>query len=124
MARLSTRDKEEPLILVGAVVLGVLVQRLIGHEIPGLIYATEIGVFFVILAVMMPVEIRAVGRAFAKVRPTAVVLLVNFVLIPVFSWLMVNIILKGHPDFQAAPMITTDKGAEDMNERTANIQST
>lgn len=107
MPRLSTRDKEKPLILVAAVVLGVILQRLIGHEIPGLIYATEIGVFLVILAVMTPVEIRDVGRAFTKVRPTAAVLLVNFVLIPAFSWLMVNIILKGHPDFQAGAILYT-----------------
>lgn len=81
MARLSTKDKEKPFILIGAVVAGIIFQRVIGKELPWLIYLTKIGVFFVILAVMLPVEIKDVGKAFKKVKPTAIVLFVNFLFI-------------------------------------------
>ncbi|GER94719.1 hypothetical protein A45J_2483 [hot springs metagenome] len=93
MARLSTKDKEKPFILIGAVILGIIIQRIIGREIPQLIYLTEIGVFFVIFAVMLPVEIKDVGKAFKKIKPTAIVLFVNFIFIPAFAWTMGWLIL-------------------------------
>ncbi|MFN3740067.1 MAG: arsenic resistance protein [Thermodesulfovibrionales bacterium] len=107
MARLSTKDKEKPFILIGAVILGIIIQRLIGKEIPQLIYLTEIGVFFVIFAVMLPVEIKDVGRAFKKIKPTAIVLFVNFIFIPAFSWTMGWLILKNYPDFWAGAILYT-----------------
>lgn len=107
MTRLSTKDKEKPFILIGAVILGILIQRLVGKEIPELIYLTEIGVFFVIFAVMLPVEIKDVGRAFLKVKPTVIALLVNFIFIPAFSWTMGWLILKDYPDFWAGAILYT-----------------
>jgi ACR3 family arsenite efflux pump ArsB len=44
------------------------------------------GVFFVIFAVMLPVEITDVSHAFRKVKPTAIALAINFVFIPLFIW--------------------------------------
>ncbi len=107
MARLSTKDKEKPFILIGAVIAGVIIQRVIGKELPWLIYLTEIGVFFVIFAVMLPVEIKDVGRAFRKVKPTAIVLFVNFIFIPAFSWTMGWLILKNYPDFWVGAILYT-----------------
>ncbi|MFN3480680.1 MAG: arsenic resistance protein, partial [Thermodesulfovibrionales bacterium] len=107
MARLSTKDKEKPFILIAAVIAGIIIQRLIGKELPSLIYLTEIGVFFVIFAVMLPVEIKDVGRAFKKVKPTAIVLFVNFIFIPAFSWTMGWLILKNYPDFWAGAILYT-----------------
>ena len=107
MARLSTNDKEKPFILIGAVIVGIFLQRLIGKALPGLIYLTEIGVFFVILAVMLPVEIKDVEKAFKKVKPTIIALLVNFILIPAFSWIMGWLILKNYPDFWIGAILYT-----------------
>lgn len=107
MARLSTKDKEKPFILIGAVIAGIIIQRLIGKELPSLIYLTEIGVFFVIFAVMLPVEIKDVGRAFKKIKPTAITLFVNFIFIPAFSWMMGWLILKNYPDFWVGAILYT-----------------
>lgn len=107
MARLSTKDKEKPFILIGAVIAGIIIQRLIGKELPSLIYLTEIGVFFVIFAVMLPVEIKDVGNALKKIRPTAIALFVNFILIPAFSWTMGWLILKNYPDFWVGAILYT-----------------
>ena len=107
MARLSTNDKEKPFILIGAVIVGIFLQRLIGKALPGLIYLTEIGVFFVILAVMLPVEIKDVEKAFKKVKPTIIALLVNFIFIPAFSWIMGWLILKNYPDFWIGAILYT-----------------
>lgn len=107
MARLSTKDKEKPFILIGAVILGIIIQRFIGRAIPQLIYLTEIGVFFVIFTVMLPVEIKDVGKAFKKIKPTAIVLFVNFIFIPAFAWTMGWLILKNYPDFWAGAILYT-----------------
>lgn len=93
--------------MIGAVILGIIIQRILGKEISQLIYLTEIGVFFVIFAVMLPVEIKDVGRAFKKIKPTAIVLFVNFIFIPAFSWTMGWLILKNYPDFWAGAILYT-----------------
>ena len=107
MARLSTKDKEKPFILISAVIVGIFFQRLMGKVVPGLIYLTEIGVFFVILAVMLPVEIKDIGKAFKKVKPTIIVLLLNFIFIPAFSWTMGWLILRNYPDFWIGAILYT-----------------
>lgn len=104
---MSTKDREKPFILIGAVMLGILVQRLIDKEIPGLIYLTEIGVFFVIFAVMLPVEIKDVRKAFKKIKPTAIALFINFIFISAFSWTMGWLVLKNYPDFWAGAILHT-----------------
>jgi ACR3 family arsenite efflux pump ArsB len=107
MAILSTKDKEKPFILIGAVIAGIILQRFIGKEMPWLIHLTEIGVFFVILAVMLPVEIKDVGRAFKKVKPTVIVMFVNFLFIPAFSWTMGWLLLRSYPDFWIGAILYT-----------------
>jgi ACR3 family arsenite efflux pump ArsB len=106
MAILSTEDKEKPFILIGAVILGIIVQRIIG-SIPWLINFTEAGVFFVIVTVMLPVEIKDVGKAFKKVKPTAVALFVNFIFIPIFAWTAGWLILKNYPNFWIGAILYT-----------------
>ena len=68
---LSTRDKEKPFILVGAAATGLAIQHFIGEAVPVLLYVTQIGVFLVILAVMLPIELRDVGKAAKRLKPTA-----------------------------------------------------
>ncbi len=104
---LSTKDKQKPFILIGAVFVGIVIQRLIGRALPALVTLTEIGVFFVILSVMLPVEIRDVGKAFRKLKPTAVVLLVNFVFVPAFAWAMGWVFLRNYPDFWVGAILYT-----------------
>ena len=107
MARLSTKDKEKPFILIGAAVLGVIIQNILNTDLPWMTYVVEIGVFFVILAVMLPVEIKDVGSAFKKVKPTTIVIIVNFIVIPLFSWSMGWLILKNYPDFWVGAILYT-----------------
>ncbi len=107
MARLSTKDKEKPFILIGAVIVGIIIQKFIDKSVPALIELTEIGVFFVILSVMLPVEIKDIGKAFRKFKPTFIVILVNFIFIPAFSWIMGWLFLKNYPDFWVGAILYT-----------------
>ncbi len=81
MARLSTKDKEKPFILIGAALLGIIIQNILNTDFPWMTLVVEVGVFLVILAVMLPVEIKDVGSAFKKIKPTVIVLIVNFIVI-------------------------------------------
>lgn len=104
---LSVRDETKPFILIGAIVVGLVLNRLLGAAASGLISVVEIGVFFVIFAVMLPVEIKEVSRAFRKVRPTAVALVVNFIFIPFFAWLLGSLFLRNEPDIWAGVILYT-----------------
>ncbi len=107
MSTLSKKDKEKPFILIGSILLGILIQKILDREIPQLIYLTEIGVFFVILAVMLPIEIKDISNAFKKIKLTAIALLVNFLFIPLFSWIMGGLFLKNYPDFWVGAILYT-----------------
>ena len=48
---------------------------------------------------MVSVEIKDVGRAFRKVKPTAVALFINFVFVPLFAWTLGWLFLRSYPDF-------------------------
>ena len=104
---LSVRDETKPFILIGAVLVGILINRLLGGGAPWMLSFVNIGVFFVILAVMLSVEIKEVTRAFRKVKPTILALVVNFVFIPLFAWAMGWLFLRNQPDFWAGVILYT-----------------
>jgi arsenite transporter len=104
---ISKKDKEKPFILMGAAVAGLVIQRVIGEAVPWLLYVTEIGVFLVILAVMLPIELTDVGRAAKRVKPTALALFINFVFIPFFAWAAGWLVLRQYPDFWVGAILYT-----------------
>jgi len=104
---LSTKDKEKPFILMAAAVVGLLVQHVLGHAISALLYITQIGVFLVILAVMLPIELTDVGRAAKRIKPTALAVFINFVFIPLFAWAAGWLVLRQYPDFWVGAILYT-----------------
>ena len=104
---LSVGDKRKPFILIGAMVAGVALQRVVGSALPQLAQVTQIGVFLVITAVMLPIELNDVGQALKKVRPTALALGINFLFIPAFAWALGWLFLRQHPDFWVGAILYT-----------------
>ncbi len=104
---LSIRDETKPFILIAAVLVGLLLNRLLGGGAGWLIWVVEVGVFFVIFAVMLPVEIKEVSHAFRKVKPTILALFVNFVFIPIFAWAVGWLFLRNEPDVWAGVILYT-----------------
>lgn len=105
--RLASRDKAKPFVLLGAVLVGLALSRWMAEGVPTLLWVVEAGVFLVILAVMLPVEMADVGRAFQKVRPTALALGINFVFIPAFAWSLGWMFLRPYPDLWAGVILYT-----------------
>lgn len=102
---LSVRDETKPFILIGAVIVGILLNRLLGGGVGWLLWVVQLGVFFVIFAVMLPVEIADVSRAFRKVKPTVIALIINFVFIPLFVWAAGWLFLRQFPDVWAGVIL-------------------
>lgn len=102
---LSTRDKEKPFILIAAIVVGILLNRFLGGTVKELSSLVNIGLFLVIFAIMLFVEIKDVSKAFTKVKPTTLALLTNFVFTPLFAWFMGWIFLRNFPDLWAGVVL-------------------
>lgn len=77
-AKLSVKDKEKPFILIAAVVVGIILNRFAGGVVQELYGLVNVGLFVVIYTIMLFVEVKEVGQAFTKVKPTALALATNF----------------------------------------------
>lgn len=106
-AKLSRRDAEKPLLLIGAALAGIALNLASGGRLTFLAPLVPWGVFLVILAVMIPVRIRHVGRAFRKGKATALALATNFLVIPAVAWTLGWLFLRAHPDLWAAVILYT-----------------
>jgi len=105
--RLSTRDEAKPFILLGAVGIGVMINRLADGAFTHLGWLVQIGLFAVVFSIMAFVEITGVGRAFHKTKPTALAVTTNFVVVPLFAWTLGWLILRDHPDLWAGVILYT-----------------
>ena len=104
-AALSVKDKEKPFILIAAIVVGIILNRLVESEVQELFGLVNVGLFVVIYTIMLFVEIKEVGRALAKVKPTALALVTNFVLTPFFAWFLGWLFLRNYPDLWAGVVL-------------------
>lgn len=105
--RISPRDEAKPFILVGAIGAGIIINRLADGAITGYGWLVQIGLFAVVFSIMAFVEITGVGRAFRKVKPTALAVTTNFVLVPLFAWTLGWLVLRDHPDLWAGVILYT-----------------
>jgi ACR3 family arsenite efflux pump ArsB len=64
-------------------------------------------VFTVMLSVMAFVEVKDVGAAFKKLKPTGLALLTNFMFTPAFAWALGWLILRHYPDIWAGVILYT-----------------
>jgi ACR3 family arsenite efflux pump ArsB len=105
--RLSTRDEVKPFILIGAIVAGFAINRLADGALTEYGWLVQVGLFAVVFSIMAFVEIKGVGRAFHKTKPTALAIATNFVLVPLFTWTLGWLILHNHPDLWAGIILYT-----------------
>lgn len=104
-AKLSVRDQEKPFILIAAIVVGILLNRFVGGVVQELYGLVNVGLFVVIYAIMLFVEVKDVGKAFKKVKPTTLALLTNFMFTPFFAWFLGWLFLRNYPDLWAGVVL-------------------
>ena len=104
-ARLSVRDETKPFVLIVAIAVGILANRLANGALVSLGWLSDIGLFAVMFAVMAFVEVNDVGVAFTKLRPTALALATNFIVTPLFAWGLGWLVLRAYPDLWAGVIL-------------------
>ena len=104
-ARLSVRDETKPFVLIVAIAVGILANRLANGALVSLGWLSDIGLFAVMFAVMAFVEVNDVGMAFTKLRPTALALATNFIVTPLFAWGLGWLVLRAYPDLWAGVIL-------------------
>ncbi|NHZ71523.1 MAG: hypothetical protein GWP17_00335 [Aquificales bacterium] len=102
---LSIKDKQKPFILIGAIVVGIIINQLSDGGLPELFWLVNLGLFVVVTAIMLFVEVTEVGHAFKKVKATTLALLTNFVLTPIFAWFLGWLFLRDYPDLWAGVVL-------------------
>lgn len=105
--RLAVRDEAKPFILIGAVIAGIVLNRVAGGALHGFDWIVRVGLFSVIFSIMAFVEIGNVGRAFHKLKPTALAVTTNYVFVPLFAWSLGWLLLRSYPDLWAGVILYT-----------------
>ena len=104
---LSVRDEAKPFILIAAVAVGIGLNRVAGGSLARFDWIVQAGLFLVIFSVMAFVEIRGVGHAFRKLKPTALAITTNYVIVPLFAWSLGWLMLRNYPDLWAGVILYT-----------------
>ena len=105
--RLSIRDEAKPFILIAAVAAGIGINRAVDGGPEDYHWIVQAGLFLVIFTVMAFVEITGIGQAFRKVKPTALAITTNYVIVPAFAWSLGWLLLRDHPDLWAGVILYT-----------------
>lgn len=95
---LSTPDRAQLLILLGGVIVGLAMSRLT----PDLTQAGYIlippALIIVLYCVMVRIPLGEISAALGKIKPTSLVLAINFLLNPALAWVLGAIFLRHHPE--------------------------
>lgn len=104
---LSVRDEAKPFILIAAVAVGIALNRAADGSLAQFYWLVEIGLFLGVFSIMAFVEIRGVGRAYRKAKPTALAVTTNYVVVPLLAWSLGWLLLRDHPDLWAGVILYT-----------------
>lgn len=96
--QLGTLDRIQPLLLLGAIGIGLLTADLAPDFASHLGWLVSLGVFTVIYLVMLGVRERNILKAFHQRRPTIIALILNFAFTPILAWSLGWLFLRDHPD--------------------------
>ncbi len=96
--RLSTLDRVQPLLLIASIGLGLGLAKIAGGFAAALLPMVSVGVFALIYLVMLGVDVRGVGAAFAKRRFLGAAVVINFVVNPLMAWGLAALFLRGQPE--------------------------
>lgn len=96
--KLGLLDRIQPLLLITAIALGLLLARATPQFTKRLVPVVTVGVFLVIYFIMIGIDLKGILHAFIRLKPTVLAILINFVFTPVFAWFLGFLFLKHYPD--------------------------
>lgn len=96
--QLGLLDRIQPLLLISSIVVGLILSHFLPRLATHLLPVVTIGVFLVIYLIMLSVNLRGILHAFTRWKPTALAIGINFVLTPLFAWLLGYLFLRDDPE--------------------------
>lgn len=100
-ASLGVLDRVQPLLLVAAIAIGLLLASMVPEFARRLEPLVTVGVFLVIFFIMLGVDIQGVLRAFRDWKVTGLAMGINFVITPMLAWLLGYVFLRNESDVWA-----------------------
>lgn len=96
--QLGTLDRMQPVLLLGAIGIGLVLAELAPAFASQLGWLVSAGVFAVIYLIMLGVREGNILKAFRQRRPTMIALGLNFVFTPILAWCLGWLFLRDHPE--------------------------
>ena len=91
-------DRIQPFLLIGSIAVGLVIACLFPSGAKALSPVVPVGVFLVIYFIMLGVDLRGVMHAFTRWKPTALAIGINFIITPLFAWLLGYLFLRDDPN--------------------------
>ncbi len=98
--RLSRADRLQPVLLLGAMSIGLATGRVAPGVAGAASTAVSVGVFGLIALVMLNVDPRDVATTFTRKRFLTAAIGLNFVVNPFIAWALGAVFLGDHPDLR------------------------
>jgi len=102
---LEVIDKLQPVLLLSSMFIGLIIYAVFPSYSNVAIYVVSIGIFVVITVVMFNVSIKGIAKSFTKVKLISTAIFMNFVFIPIYTWLLSFNMSVGNPEVYAGLML-------------------
>ncbi len=95
---LTLLDKIQPMILIFSILIGLFIAGYFPKFAVSLGWVISFGIFLVIYSILTGIELKEILLAFKNLKTTLIALIVNFLVVPLYAWLLGYIFLKSYPD--------------------------
>jgi len=95
---LALLDRVQPFLLLSAIAVGLLLAKVAPVVTAKLSPVVTAGVFLVIYFIMLGVSTQGIMHAFARWKPTALAIGINFLITPLIAWALGYLFLQNDPD--------------------------
>jgi len=99
--QLGVLDRIQPLLLISAIAAGLMLAWFLPGFGAQLLPVVTVGVFLVIYLIMLGTDLGGILHAFTRWKPTALAIGINFVITPLFAWLLGYLLLREDPEIWA-----------------------
>lgn len=105
--RIGFRSESKPLILIAASVIGLVINQRWPNALANVDWLVRIGLFLVVYSIVAFVRIGRLNPRLLPPKLTALAVMTNFILVPVFAWALGWLLLRNHPDLWAGVILYT-----------------
>lgn len=103
--QLSASDRLQPLLLIGAIGVGLATARVAPGLTDSLLPLVTVGVGFLIYLIMLGLDLDRLRLARRERRFVITAIVVNFAIVPVMAWALGAVMLSDHPELRVGLLL-------------------